>query len=325
MGIPFQKDIGRGVSPAFFDKDVKGWMTDAAAKHRAIGKRSLAGRCRLDLQPEKGAAGLLLTRLPEEEKRHSARPGPYMQAPALAQGETGGIAADFQNDGRKDRYRKSRFGNPERILDRAYRNEQEALDVEPIGFEARRIWKPGLARGKTLADPQDRPQMTFLPLPPLTKHRKCRHETSGCTRIARFGIADFRHARERQPTPEHVIKRRDAKGQDLVTGSLLPLAPETSRIGRLGCTHDPGQPAIFNLCYGFAKGKNGFPLHGFLGHDGRLHQMFMLCSYGFQSQPQESTTMFENLFLALPSRNSTLEKQRRNRYMRAIRSAHGPH
>ncbi|QLL63503.1 hypothetical protein FKV68_19695 [Sinorhizobium mexicanum] len=300
-------------------------MANAAAKHRAIGERSLAGKCRFDLKSEKGAACLFLARLPEEKKRHSVRPGPYMQAPALAQGETVGIAADFQNDGREDRYRKSRFGNPERILDRAYRNEQEALDVEPIGFEARRIGKPGLARGKRLADPKDRRQMTFLLLSPLTEYRKRRHETGGGTRIARFDIADFRHALERQPAVEHVIERRDAKGQDLVAGRLLPFAPETGRIGRLGCAHDPGQPSIFNLCYGFAEGKNGFPLHGFLGHDGRLHQMFMLCSYGFQSLPQESTTKFENLFLTRPVQNSTLEKQRRNRYMRATRSAHGPH
>ncbi len=113
MGVPFEKDVVGGLAPAFFDKEVKGGMADAAAKHRTIGKRTFAGRCRLDLEPEEGAARLLLARLTQDEKRHAARPGPHMQTPALAQGETGRVAADFQNDHGEDRYRKRRFCDPQ--------------------------------------------------------------------------------------------------------------------------------------------------------------------------------------------------------------------
>ena len=84
MGVPFQKDVGSGISPAFFDKEVKDGMGDAAAKHRAIGERTFAGRRRLDLEAEEGAAGLLLTRLTEKKQRHMAGPGPDIEAPALA-------------------------------------------------------------------------------------------------------------------------------------------------------------------------------------------------------------------------------------------------
>ncbi|TIT05297.1 MAG: hypothetical protein E5W86_30450, partial [Mesorhizobium sp.] len=47
-----------------------------------------------------------------------------------------------------------------------------------------------------------------------------------------------------------------------------------------------------------AQGKNSLPRHGGHRHDGQLSAaLFLLCSYRFQSGPEESSRVIVNLFL----------------------------
>lgn len=203
-----------------------------------------------------------------------------MQAPAFTQGKGCRIAANFQNDGAEARDGKRRLGNPERVLHRAWQAQDEAADIEPVSPKTKPIGQAGFIGSERLADPENGGcRLALFEARLLAEHAERCGKTGGSAGIARFGIADFRHAFERQAAFENIVKDWNAERERLAARLFLLTPAEAAGIGRLGGPHDARKPTVFDPGYGLSERKHRLPLHGFVGHDGQLpSQMFMLCS-----------------------------------------------
>lgn len=194
-----------------------------------------------------------------------------MQASALAECQGSRVAANFKDDGTEARYGKRGLGDPERILYRAWQAEDEAADIETKGLQTQPIGHARLGGSHRLADPENGGGRLALFKPrPLTEHAECCGKTGGCTGIARLGIADFRHAFERQAAFEKIVQIGNAERQRLAARLVFFPLTEAAGIGRLGGAHDARKPTVFDPGYGFSERKYRLPLHGCVGHDGQL-------------------------------------------------------
>ena len=195
----------------------------------------------------------------------------HMQAPAFAERKGCRIAANFEDDGAEARHGKGGLGDPERILHRARQAEDEAADIEPKGLQTQPIGQARLGGSHRLADPENGShRLAFFKARSLAEHAECGGKTGGSTRIARLGIADFRHAFKRQTALEKIVQIGNAERKHLAAGFLFLPLTEATGIGRLGGAHDARKPTVFDPCYGFPERKHRLPLHGCVGHDGQL-------------------------------------------------------
>ncbi len=246
-------------------------MADAAAKHRSIRQGALSRRRRLDEEAKEGAAGLLVSGLAQEQKRNVARPRADMQAPAFTKRQGCGIAANFQDDGTEAWDGKRGFSDPERILHRAWQAEDEAAHIEPVSFQTEPIGHARFVGGHRLADPENGScRLALFQARLLAEHTECGGKTGGSTSITRLGIADFRHAFERQAAFEKRVQIRNPERKRLAAGFIFLALTEAAGVSRLGGTHDARKSTVFDPGYGLSERKYRLPLHGFVGHDGQL-------------------------------------------------------
>ncbi len=122
-----------------------------------------------------------------------------MQAPTFAKRQGCRIAANFKDHGTEGRDGKRGFSDPERILHRTRQAEDEAADIEAESLETQPVGHARFVGSHCLADPEyGRHRLALFQARLLTEHAKCGSKPGGSTGITRFGIADFRHAFERQ-------------------------------------------------------------------------------------------------------------------------------
>lgn len=195
-----------------------------------------------------------------------------MQAPALAERKGARVAANFENDGAEARDGKGRFGDPKRILHGARQAEDKAADIEPVGPETKPIGQARLGGRHRLADPENGSHKLALFKPRLlAEHAESGGKAGGGASIARLGIADFRHAFERQTAFKKIVQIRNAERKRSASGLIVVLAlTEAAGIGRLGGAHDARKPTVFDPGDRLSEQKYRLPLHGFVGHDGQL-------------------------------------------------------
>jgi hypothetical protein len=137
-------------------------MADAAAKHRAIGKAPPQSRRRFDEQAEGSAAGFLLSRVPQQQKRPSRRLCAKIEPATFRQAKGFGIAVNFKDGCGKGPARQRRFRQPECIVEPARRcmENRRRIDAEP-GY-ARDIRDTGFAGEKAVRDPEHGPALMSL-------------------------------------------------------------------------------------------------------------------------------------------------------------------
>jgi hypothetical protein len=137
-------------------------MTDAAAKHRAIGKTAPQGRRRLDEQTEGGAAGLFISGMPQHKERPSCRPCAKIEPAAFRQAEGFRVAVDFKYGRGKRPACQRRLCQPESIIQPARRCMENLFGIDAEPAYARNVGSAGFACEKTVGDPQHGPALMNL-------------------------------------------------------------------------------------------------------------------------------------------------------------------
>lgn len=195
-------------------------------------------------------------------------PRPHMQAAAFVEAELGRVSPDLQNDGPEDRGRERRFGNPERIGDSAGAAEEAAANIQPIGLQPAAIGDARLRTRHSLADPKNGRDSVCTP-DRLAKGGQRQHETHGRPGVAGFSGADFGEPGKRQPALKDIIKRGDAKRENLAGDSFIHGAGRTKAFRRAlpGSLQKTWHIFVFQPRNGLAQRKKTLARHGRLRHD----------------------------------------------------------
>ena len=120
--------------------------------------------------------------------------------------------------------------------------------------------------------------------------------------IAGLGAMDFGQRGLGQAAAQRLVERADTGGRKQSSAAGDAVAAQHDAVGRAGCRGASSRSAsrAFDPRNFLAQGKNSLPRHGVRRHDGLLsRQLFLLCSYRFQSRPEESSRVEKNLFLCL--------------------------
>lgn len=211
-----------------------------------------------------------------------------MEPATCGEVETPGIAADFQHHRRKRGKPCCFLRHPQGIGELGHFAKEEALRSEAEqGLQTPGVGKAALLPGLRHADPQRWTGNRFAIDQPAYERQGKACEGTG---IARFRGVDFGQCGFRKPAAQSVVKALYTSGKQGFA-SRRAAAPYKSLIGRIGCgarytgrNIETFRQCSFNPRYLAAQGKNGFPRRDACRHDDRFpEQLFLLCSYGFQS------------------------------------------
>lgn len=247
------------------------------------------GRRRND-QPHRCRRRLGLRRLSQQEDRPPRSLRAPVQAARGGEVELLRIAADFEDNGRKTLQVGSLLGNPQRVHELGCLGDKKLLRLDAeAGAQARRIGPACLAKNLGRTDPQQRrPACRPRQKPPGQRHGK-----SACrSGIARFRAMDFRQCGKWQAAAEGSVEGRSTGCKTELGHSRYAMAPQHDGAivrARLDGSRQAFRQRALDLRYFPAQGKNSCLRRGGARHDDVLSDMFLLCSYRFQSATQESS------------------------------------
>jgi len=237
-------------------------MTDTAAKHGSIRKVPVSRQRRFDKEAERGAARLLLSRMPQQEKRPPRRLCPETQPAAFGEPEMLRVSPDFENGGDKSPAGHRGLCKPQGIVQLARRGVENIPRAQPELPEADGIENTGFLPGDDVANPQNR---RFARVPRFEVRGKRESKTAGCPGISHQDRADFRDAVERQATFQRGVHLHYAEWQTrLITFNFLPF-----RIGgRVSLLRRGKRRQALSFQSGdlFAQGKKRLLRRGVLSH-----------------------------------------------------------
>ncbi len=219
-------------------------------------------RRRFDKKAERGAARLLLSRMPQQKEWPRRRLCPQTQPATFGEPEMLGISPDFENDGDKSPARQCGLGKPQGIVQLAWRGVKNIPAAQSELFETDGIRNSGLLHGDDITDPEKR---RLARLSRLEVRRQRESKAACCPGIPHQTGTDFRDAVERQATFQGGIHRRYAEWQ---TGWVV-LGFPALRIGsRVRLFRRGKRRQRFSLQSGdlFAQGKKRLLRRGVLGH-----------------------------------------------------------
>jgi predicted Zn-dependent protease with MMP-like domain len=241
--------------------------------------------------------------LAQQEDRPAGDLRAPVQAPRRGEVEYSRAAPHFQENGREFAQPRGLFRDPQRVGKLADIGDEKIAGREAAkGEETRRIGETRFRESLAGADPQHGPP--GMPLPDETGHAQ--REAGRGAGVAGVRAVDFGERGLGQAAAESGVEtlcsRPERCGKPRLHRKAGLAQDHAAGRGRGGVDLEALRQGPFDLRDGPAQGQNGFPRHGGSRHVGLLCDMFLLCSYGFQRLPQESSTLIENLFLALAVR-----------------------
>lgn len=297
-------------------------------RHRTGHGRARGGGSGRDRDPDRSGRRFGGSGLADQENRPACLLGPAVQAPGGGQIEAGRIAAQFQHDRGESPLAGGLLGDPQRVPGLVRRAQEEIAGRQTAkSAQAGRIGKSGLAENLRRADPAQ----SVIPLHwsgPAQQTGKTKGKPRHRAGVAGLLAMDLDQGGARQAAAQGGIEARGAGRQKS--------GPETGFPPGGGAVTQHEAIVVAGPCQPFGQdtfdprdfptqSDNSLPRHGGLGHDSRSKIiLFLLCSYGFQSPPQESSRVDKNLFRPGPgsgnpaSANPALRGPSQGREQKAI-------
>lgn len=176
------------------------------------------------MQAEGSTARLLLSRLTDKKEWAVDGARPEAKPAAFGQAEMQGIAAHFEDDGRKGSTFDSRFRQPECILQLARRGMEKPFRLQPEILQPRSIGTTRLQRADGITDPEQWQQPAGILLLLLQSRRNGHRQTACRPCITGTRRAEFGNRIELKAAFQGVIKRFHTERQAWQNTLLPPLA-----------------------------------------------------------------------------------------------------
>ncbi len=238
-------------------------MTYAAAKHGAIRKTPLKGWRRFDKHAGGGAACLLVSRMPHQEKRPPRRLCPQTEPAAFRQAERFGIATNLQNSRDKGSARQSGFGQPQGLIQPAWRGIKELMGIDTELTKPSGMKRTGLMAAECIGNPEH--GTTGSVFFDLHLRGKRQGKPAGCSRIMEGKRTDLGDGIKKQASIQCLIQQRNVEWQP-DTPILGIAVGQTRRQLRLFLGSSCRQGPAFHFGDLLTQGKNRLLRRSFMGH-----------------------------------------------------------